>query len=97
LDLLSISIADLKRAIGSKLPVRTKPKLDAAAIDPTPRIEADPDRVTSCFRDPRVEYAARKHDRTGSTTGMARFTMARWPWRLPHDSCATHPTAPPRS
>ena len=50
--------ADLKHAIGSKVPVRTKAKLHAAASDHMARIEADPDRVKSYFQDPRVKYAA---------------------------------------
>ena len=50
--------ADLKHAIGSKVPVRTKAKLHAAATDHMDRIEADPERVKSYFQDPRVKYAA---------------------------------------
>lgn len=50
--------ADLKHAIGSRVPVRTKAKLHAAATDHMARIEADPDRVKSYFQDPRVKYAA---------------------------------------
>lgn len=50
--------ADLKHAIGSKVPVRTKAKLHAAATDHMARIQADPDRVRSYFQDPRVKYAA---------------------------------------
>ena len=50
--------ADLKHAIGSKVPVRTKAKLHAAATDHMATIEADPDRVKSYFQDPRVKYAA---------------------------------------
>jgi transposase len=50
--------ADLKHAIGSKVPVRTKAKLHAAATDHMARIEADPDRVKAYFQDPRVKYAA---------------------------------------
>ena len=50
--------ADLKQAIGSKVPVRTKAKLQAAAYDHMMFIEANPDRVKSYFQDPRVQYAA---------------------------------------
>jgi transposase len=50
--------ADLKQVIGTKVPVRTKAKLRAAATDHMTRIEADPDRVKSYFQDPRVKYAA---------------------------------------
>ncbi len=41
--------ADLKHAIGSKVPMRAKAKLHAAATDHMARIEADPDRVKSYF------------------------------------------------
>jgi len=50
--------ADLKHAIGTKVPARTKAKLHAAATDHMARIEADPERVKSYFQDPRVKYAA---------------------------------------
>jgi len=50
--------ADLKHAIGSKVPVRTMVKLHAAATCHMARIEADPDSMKSCFQDPRVKYAA---------------------------------------
>jgi len=50
--------AGLKHAIGSKVPVRTKAKLHAAATYHMARIEADPKRVRSYFQDPRVKYAA---------------------------------------
>jgi transposase len=50
--------ADLKHAIGSKVPVRTKDKLRAAANDHMAMIEASPERVKSYFKDPRVKYAA---------------------------------------
>jgi len=50
--------ADLKHAIGSKVPVRTKDKLRAAANDHMAMIEANPERVQSYFQDPRVTYAA---------------------------------------
>jgi transposase len=50
--------ADLKQVIGTKVPVRTKAKLHAAATDHMTRIEADPQRVKSYFQDPRVKYAA---------------------------------------
>jgi transposase len=50
--------ADLKRAIGSKVPVRTKVKLHAAASEHMTFIESNPERVKSYFQDPRVKYAA---------------------------------------
>ncbi len=50
--------ADMKHAIGSKVPVRTKPKLKAAAEDHMTMIGKSPDRVRAYFQDPRVNYAA---------------------------------------
>ena len=50
--------ADLKYAIGSKVPARTKAKLKAAASGHMSMLEASPDRVMAYFQDPRVKYAA---------------------------------------
>mgnify|MGYP000915204217 CR=1 FL=1 len=50
--------ADLKHAIGTKVPVRTKAKLQAAASQHMAFIEAHPERVRSYFQDPFVKYAA---------------------------------------
>jgi transposase len=50
--------ADLKHAIGSKVPVRTKAKLRAAAHEHMQVIAADRGRVRSYFQDPIVKYAA---------------------------------------
>ena len=50
--------ADLKHAIGAKVPVRTKPKLKAATEDHMTMIGKSPDRVRAYFQDPRVKYAA---------------------------------------
>lgn len=50
--------SDLKQAIGSKVPVRTKEKLRAAANVHMTMLENNPERVASCFQDPRVKYAA---------------------------------------
>jgi hypothetical protein len=50
--------ADLKHAIGIRVPVRTKAKLQAAANEHMALIEANPERVRSYFQDPRVRYAA---------------------------------------
>lgn len=50
--------ADLKHAIGSKVPVRTKAKLRAAADEHMQFIAANRDRIRSCFQDPIVKYAA---------------------------------------
>lgn len=49
---------DLKQAMGSKVPVRTKAKLRAAATEHMTRLEQNPQRVKSYFQDPRVQYAA---------------------------------------
>jgi transposase len=50
--------ADLKHGIGSKVAARTKARLKAAATEHMQMIEANPERVKSYFRDPRVAYAA---------------------------------------
>lgn len=50
--------ADLKHAIGSKVPARTKAKLKAATTANIQMLEQHPDRVRSYFGDPRVAYAA---------------------------------------
>lgn len=50
--------ADLKQAIGSKVPTRTKAKLRDAANDHMAMLEKNPKRVMSYFQDPRVKYAA---------------------------------------
>ena len=50
--------ADMKHAIGAKVPVRTKPKLKAAAEEHMAMIGKSPDRVRAYFQDPRVKYAA---------------------------------------
>ena len=50
--------ADLKHAIGTKAPVRTRPKLKAAAKDHMVMLENNPERVKSYFQDPPVKYAA---------------------------------------
>ena len=50
--------ADLKHEISSKVPVRTKAKLKEAASKYMGKLEQDPERVRSYFRDPRVAYAA---------------------------------------
>ena len=50
--------SDLKQVIGTKVPVRTKEKLHAAASDHMTMLESNPERVISYFQDPRVKYAA---------------------------------------
>jgi len=50
--------ADLKQAIGTKVPVRTKAKLRAAADEHMQFIAANRDRVRAYFQDPIVKYAA---------------------------------------
>ena len=50
--------ADLKHAIGTVVPVRTKAKLQAAANEHMAFIDANPERVRSYFQNPRVKYAA---------------------------------------
>jgi len=50
--------ADLKHVITSKVPVRTKAKLRAAATDHMTMLEQNPERVRRYFGDPKVAYAA---------------------------------------
>ena len=50
--------ADLKHAIGSTVPVRTKARLKAAAESHMAMLAASPERVKAFFRDPRCKYAA---------------------------------------
>jgi transposase len=50
--------ADLKHAIGSTVPVRTKAKLKAATESHMIKLAANPDRVKAFFSDPRCRYAA---------------------------------------
>lgn len=50
--------ADLKHAIGSKVPVRTKAKLRAAADEHMQFVAANRKRVRAYFQDPIVKYAA---------------------------------------
>ena len=50
--------ADMKHAIGAKVPVRTKSKLKAAVEDHMTMIGTSPERVRAYFQDPRVKYAA---------------------------------------
>jgi len=48
----------LKHAIGSKVPARTKAKLEVAATEHMTKLEQSQARVKSLFQDPRVKYAA---------------------------------------
>ena len=50
--------ANLKHAIGTKVPVRTKTKIKLAATEYMVKLEQSPERVKSFFQDPRVKYAA---------------------------------------
>ena len=49
---------DLKHAIGTKVPVRTKEKLRIAATEHMVDLEQSSERAKSFFQDPRVKYAA---------------------------------------
>jgi transposase len=49
--------ADLKQAMGVKVPARTKAKLKAAAVDHMTMLEQTPERVKRYFCDPNVAYA----------------------------------------
>jgi len=50
--------ADLKHAISTKVPARTKAKLKAAATEHMQALEKTPERVKKYFQDSRVKYAA---------------------------------------
>jgi transposase len=50
--------ADLKQAMGKRVPVRTKAKLRDAANEHMAMLEKSPERVMRYFQDPRVKYAA---------------------------------------
>ena len=50
--------ADLKHAIGTRVPARTKAKLKAVATQHMTEIERSPERVKAFFQDPKVRYAA---------------------------------------
>jgi transposase len=50
--------ASLKHAIATKVPMRTKAKLQSAAAQHMNQLTSTPERVKAFFRDPRVEYAA---------------------------------------
>jgi transposase len=50
--------ADLKQAMGSKVPARTKAKLRSAASEHMENLSRSPERVRSFFKDSRVKYAA---------------------------------------
>lgn len=50
--------ADLKHAMGSKVPARTKAKLRNAAIEHMSELEKSPERIKAFFQDPKVRYAA---------------------------------------
>lgn len=50
--------ADLKQALYTKVPVRTKAKLKAATTEHMQALEKSPERVQKFFQDARVKYAA---------------------------------------
>ena len=50
--------ADLKQALYTRVPVRTKAKLKAAATEHMQSLEKSPERVRKFFQDARVKYAA---------------------------------------
>ena len=49
---------DLKQALETRVPCRTKDKLKKAATEHMTAIESNPDRIKSFFKDPIVAYAA---------------------------------------
>jgi transposase len=50
--------ASLKHAIATRVPMRTKARLQTAAEQHMTELDHTPDRVKAFFRDPRVAYAA---------------------------------------
>lgn len=50
--------ADLKQAMGKRVPVRTKAKLREAASEHMAMLEKSPELVMSYLQEPRVKYAA---------------------------------------
>ncbi len=50
--------ADLKQALYTRVPIRTKAKLKAAATEHMQSLEKSPERVRKFFQDARVKYAA---------------------------------------
>lgn len=50
--------ADLKQAMGSKVPARTKAKLRSGATLHITELEQSPERVKDSFQDKHVRYAA---------------------------------------
>ncbi len=50
--------ADLKHAISTKVPARTKAKLKAAATEHMQALEKSPERIKKYFQDSRVKYAS---------------------------------------
>ena len=50
--------ADLKHAIATQVPARTKAKLKLAATNHMLALEQSPERVRKFFQDPKVKYAA---------------------------------------
>ena len=50
--------ADLKHAMGSKVPARTKAKLRSAATPHMTELEQSPERIKAFFQDKIVRYAA---------------------------------------
>jgi transposase len=49
---------DLKQAIETRVPCRTKDKLRQAATNHMAAIETNPERIKAFFKDPLVAYAA---------------------------------------
>lgn len=49
--------AGLKHALGSRVALRTKPKLKAATEAHMKELEQNPERIRAFFQDPRVKYA----------------------------------------
>ena len=66
----------MKYAIYSKVPVRNKDKLKAAATEHMETLEKSSERVKKYFQDVRVKYAAWKFQLAGS------ITLSKKAWRM---------------
>ena len=57
---------DLKHAIATRVPCRSKDKLCQAATNHMTEIEKNPERIKSFFKDPKIAYAALQYFIAGS-------------------------------
>ena len=62
--------ADLKQALYTKVPVRTKAKLKAATAEYMETLEGSPERVKSYFQDPSLQLLTSAKLRIGVVVGV---------------------------